>query len=612
MFLRRKTSLILMVMLFMMINRCLAEEISSVHLRQMKMDNCPHGKAYVSVLNEEKKPYSEKLVKEDFTLFENGKNIGTPEEITIIGESNTPLIAVLAIDTSGSMANDSGQGKRKIDAAKESAYHFIENMRDYDKVAIMAFNSYVPEVSRIVFYSDKEKLKNQIEFLQATTYNTALYSATIRALESISPQGGRQIVILLTDGKNDVRVREGETGLTDVNPVCEKIKEVNIPIYTIGFGNPRYRNDSGIDENILKDFAFLSHGDYYYAPSSDRLIQIYQDIQLGVIKEYQLVFKTNLELKKLVDAVEYKVQLSNNVQSAPYKINFSNIPGLILPEDPEKRKQILHQEIIPERLITFTIMLGIIIFFYFLPHIYTLLRERLIPPIAPPVRRPIRHGVSSSDGIGERPSYGQPTYISTSPQVRNYPPPPDQYPPPYSGPPQWGSPPPPPSGTYYGPQPPQQPVYYPPPPPGQYPPQYGGPHPWPPYPPPSPQQPPIAPPQDSGSGLRIKGIRSHPSSPQQPTRGRGWSQQPGQYPPPSGAGGYYPPPPPQQPIGGVNYPQQPGQYPPGIGGVPPQWEQPPSSPDKLNLSQQPSEEDNYSKEDHELLLLEDDEDIQTK
>jgi len=96
-----------------------------------------------------------------------------------------------------------------------------------------------------------------------------------------------KVIILLTDGVNN-------TGFIDPNTASEMAKALGIKVYTIGIGtsgmamspvaiNPdgtyRYANiQVEIDEELMKEIAKETGGKYFRATSTDKLEEIYEEI----------------------------------------------------------------------------------------------------------------------------------------------------------------------------------------------------------------------------------------------------------------------------------------------------------------------------------------------
>ena len=185
------------------------------------------------------------------------------------------------IDISGSMTRRLADGRSRFQAAKDAASKFLHSLQEgVDHIAIVPFESHqvVDRIKGARFVSTTAEARYQIEALPAPRgdYNTALYSATVAALEvlkgrkALHPSRQFQLIVL-TDGKNDVKPRD-DPGLLDGNrglqTVVLKASEVRIPIYTVGFAKP-----GELDEGSLEAMAWPDSSNYFPAPDAERLEQ---------------------------------------------------------------------------------------------------------------------------------------------------------------------------------------------------------------------------------------------------------------------------------------------------------------------------------------------------
>lgn len=157
---------------------------------------------------------------------------------------------LLLFDISGSMVEKKNWigGKPRLEVAKDAARVMLDNFRDdIDRIAIVPFESRNVQkriMEETQFVTSKAAALSQINKLSQSDVakaNTALYSATAWALDQLLklPGEGRMLVVL-TDGKNDVHPEKGDDpglwGEEGLEKVKEKAKQSNIPIWTIGFG----------------------------------------------------------------------------------------------------------------------------------------------------------------------------------------------------------------------------------------------------------------------------------------------------------------------------------------------------------------------------------------
>ncbi|HEY5578932.1 MAG TPA: vWA domain-containing protein, partial [Acidimicrobiia bacterium] len=125
-------------------------------------------------------------------LLENGETV-TDATVERVSETTIPVGIVLTIDISGSMAED------PLEEAKNAARSFVQQKREQDYVAIVAFSDKV-EI-RSGFTNSQPVLLQRIDELQATG-GTALYDAVVLSAAMYSGDAERlqRNMILLTDG----------------------------------------------------------------------------------------------------------------------------------------------------------------------------------------------------------------------------------------------------------------------------------------------------------------------------------------------------------------------------------------------------------------------------
>jgi Ca-activated chloride channel family protein len=158
---------------------------------------------------------------------------------------------LLVLDISGSMGDLAGDGKTKLDLAKEAAVSSLDQFKDADEVGLWVFSTDLggpdPNVLDLVpiasIGSQRDELAQQIEN-QRPTNGTPLYAVTEQAyetmLEGYDPTKINAIV-LLTDGQND----DGEPG-DDEDQFAELIQSLQagsegssaqpVRLFTISYG----------------------------------------------------------------------------------------------------------------------------------------------------------------------------------------------------------------------------------------------------------------------------------------------------------------------------------------------------------------------------------------
>ncbi|MCK4455011.1 MAG: VWA domain-containing protein, partial [Thermoplasmata archaeon] len=226
------------------------------------------------------------------TLTIGSKVVGTEEGLVAQD-------TVLIIDSSGSMSGNDPLEKRQ-DAATDYVYLMGEN----DSAAVVVFGRHPPgpgpspcsraawlvydqHLTKTNLYG-KIQVKNAIDFTRFDTGMTNIekalqvghteillgYSPTPTELPDCSPSfpdpRGNAVAdhawveILLTDGVPS-------HSLSATSDEVQIAAYVGIRIFTVGLG-------AGVDEDYLKDIAYVTGGRYYFAPTADDLQDIYNNI----------------------------------------------------------------------------------------------------------------------------------------------------------------------------------------------------------------------------------------------------------------------------------------------------------------------------------------------
>lgn len=191
---------------------------------------------------------------------------------------------VLCIDVSGSMLAQDFQPDR-LGAARNVALDFIDR-RKGDRIGLVIFSG--ESFTLCPLTTDKVVLRTQIESIQngilsdGTAIGSGLASGVDRLKNSTAKS---KVIILMTDGENT-------GGLIDPQTAKELAKTYSIRVYTIGVGTKGtapmpYTTPLGtqvvnervsIDEELLKQIASETNGQYYRATDNTELRKIYTSI----------------------------------------------------------------------------------------------------------------------------------------------------------------------------------------------------------------------------------------------------------------------------------------------------------------------------------------------
>jgi Ca-activated chloride channel family protein len=202
-------------------------------------------------------------------------------------KTNKGIDIVMAIDVSASMlARD--LSPNRLEALKIVAIDFV-NRRPNDRIGIVVYAG--ESFTQTPITSDKGIIKRTISELKwgqlegGTAIGMGLGSSVNRLKDS---KAKSKVIILLTDGVNN-------SGNIDPRTATELAKELGIKVYTIGIGtngmadfpwskDPRTgllnfrKQQVEIDEELLKEIAAETNGQYFRATDNTKLVEIYDEI----------------------------------------------------------------------------------------------------------------------------------------------------------------------------------------------------------------------------------------------------------------------------------------------------------------------------------------------
>ncbi len=191
---------------------------------------------------------------------------------------------VLCLDVSGSMAAKDLTPTR-LDASREMASNFIAQ-RKGDRIGLVIFSGESFTLSPLT--TDKAMLQNQLAGARSGVLKdgTSLGSGLATGVDRLKNSTAKsKVIILLTDGVDN-------GGLIDPQTAKELAKTFGIRVYTIGVGTQGYapidmetplgkvtqQEKVTIDEDLLKQIAKETNGQYYRATDRQKLGEIYASI----------------------------------------------------------------------------------------------------------------------------------------------------------------------------------------------------------------------------------------------------------------------------------------------------------------------------------------------
>lgn len=218
----------------------------------------------------------------DFVIEENGQRIDSLSAYPL-RQSPTPLAIVLAVDVSGSMADEA-----KLDRAREAAKAFVSQLRSIDQVELVRFGDNVGTV--VPFTRDRRAIERGLDSLTPRG-NTPLYDATNLAVTEVLRVEGKRIVVVLTDGADT-------NSTTPLSQALELAAQTQVPIYTIGLGGE-------VRDDVLSRMAQETAGRYFKAPRPEDLSLTFRRLSQQIDNQYELYYFSPLaqEPGRKVDVV---------------------------------------------------------------------------------------------------------------------------------------------------------------------------------------------------------------------------------------------------------------------------------------------------------------------
>lgn len=192
---------------------------------------------------------------------------------------------LLVTDISTSMLEEDfyyrGQRLPRIEAVRHVVADFVKN-RLHDRLGLILFGTQAYVQAPLTF--DKQAVLDVLSNMQAgmagqsTSIGDALALA-LKTLRQTKTQKENQVIILLTDGENN----DGEISVAEAIRLA---KGEGIKIYTVGICSTQMSlikafldlQNSGLDEQTLKELAAETQGRYFKVTTLKDLINVYKKI----------------------------------------------------------------------------------------------------------------------------------------------------------------------------------------------------------------------------------------------------------------------------------------------------------------------------------------------
>jgi VWFA-related protein len=206
------------------------------------------------------------LKQQDFQLYEDG----VQQPIASMVSEEAPLDLVLAIDISGSM-------EHALPQVKVAVKQLLARLRAGDAASLVGFN----DTMFIVAEREKDRKTREDAVELLTSWGgTALYDATVRALDLVSRDWGRKGVVIFSDGddRNSLSTREA---------AMARVQASDAMLYTIGFG-------SGAEvpqlKRSLETYARSTGGRAFFPHHTTELDGVFDEIIAELSNQYVLSY----------------------------------------------------------------------------------------------------------------------------------------------------------------------------------------------------------------------------------------------------------------------------------------------------------------------------------
>jgi VWFA-related protein len=287
-----------------------AQDDVQLRITQIDRSHFPEIRVYVSATDASGEPVA--VPAGDLRLFENGQAI---EAESIVGAGEVgPLTTMLVIDISGSM-----DVAGKLDAAKDAALAYVDQMEAGDRGGLIAFDVESTVVQPVT--DDRRALSEAIHSLK-TGGDTAMYDALMEGIRQLGPLAGRKAIIVLTDGMDNSSTATLEEAL-------DRISGGELSISAVGLGDRTQLGKSfaGLDEGRLESLVARAGGVYARTLDAGELREAYQRLGRALHSEYVVTYTSTLPLRDGVNRT-LDVRLASSAAAASGRYN----PGGVVPE----------------------------------------------------------------------------------------------------------------------------------------------------------------------------------------------------------------------------------------------------------------------------------------
>jgi Ca-activated chloride channel homolog len=219
---------------------------------------------------------------------------GIPQQISHFSNSsgqdpNMPMSLSFVLDSSASMDEDIDDIK-KLDMARDAGLLLLNALGPYDKMQLITFNE-TPTATE--FSGDHNKLAEQLHDVRIHFRHTALFDAIDFAIDQLSNEYGRKILVICSDGQDNLSKKK----MYNILDKAQKISELTVVVFgTITYsyemnwyGAARKANEGKAN---LQELATKTGG-YSFFPENRKQIGQVQELIKGFVRsQYSLAYRS--------------------------------------------------------------------------------------------------------------------------------------------------------------------------------------------------------------------------------------------------------------------------------------------------------------------------------
>ena len=271
----------------------MAAELSGFRISQVNA-KLPGVKTYLNI-SDESGHLIQGVVPEQLTVTIGSKSVEV-KTTTPFDATKEGVAYILLVDISKSLKES------QFVKIREALDAWIDGITEKDRILLMTFGTQVTQVQD--FTKDKDALKTKVSQIKPTDNDTRLYQGLAKAMESARRTDPglptRRVIVTMSDGENDFA-----GGMTR-QEVLDRIKEEQVPIYSIGYYNPPYSTAKETSLKILGGFSRTSGGEYHKAGNRSFL-----DMYTAIRKRSRDVYVADLNCPGCTgDGRVYRLQMT--------------------------------------------------------------------------------------------------------------------------------------------------------------------------------------------------------------------------------------------------------------------------------------------------------------